>query len=803
MPTVKPLDPALLCRRCDPDILPFQTTEEIEDLDRIVGQARAVDAVRFGIEMRHGGYNIFALGHPGTGRHALVRQFLEEEAVTMPPPPDWCYVNDFAQPHKPRALSLLPGRGIALRRDMERLVEDLRTAIPGAFETEEYRARKHVIEEEFKERQEKDFGAVEQEAKAQGIAMLRTPVGLAFAPLQDGEILPPDKFEELPEAERKRLEEKVGALKERLQQSLHQMPRMEREAREKVKALNREVTTFAVGHLIEELKRDYADLPEVVRYLEEVQQDVVENSDEFRRPEETPTLMGIPLPAMKPSFARYQVNLLVDHSASKGAPVIDGEYPTYQNLLGRIEHLAQMGALTTDFTLIKAGLLHRANGGYLLLDAQRVLSQPFAWEGLKQALRSGNVQIESLAQALSLVSTVSLEPEPIPLDLKVVLVGPAWIYYLLCQLDPDFNELFKVAADFDDQIPRDGETGTLYLRMIATVARKEKLRPLDRAAAARVIERSARLAGDGEKLSARIQSITDLLRETDHWAGRAGRKVATAEDVQKAIDAQVHRSDRLRERMQEEIRRGTILIDTKGSKTGQVNALSVIDLGQFAFGRPSRITARTRLGTGDVVDIEREVELGGPIHSKGVLILSSYLGGRYATDRPLSLQASLVFEQSYSGVEGDSASCAELYALLSALSETPIRQSLAVTGSVNQHGEVQAIGGVNEKIEGFFDLCQAGGLTGEQGVLMPASNVKHLMLRQEVVDAAAAGRFQIYAVETIDQGIELLTGVPAGERDVAGQFPEGTINQRVEARMIDLSEKRMRYGGAGKPEGEA
>ena len=803
MPTVKPLDPALLCRRCDPQSLSFKTTDEIEDLDRIIGQPRAVDAVRFGIEIRHGGYNIFALGHPGTGRHALVHQFLTEKAASMPPPQDWCYVNNFAQPHKPRALKLTAGRGIALQQDMERVIEDLRTAIPATFETEEYRARKQVVEEEFKERQEKAIGAVEQEAQAQGIAMLRTPVGLVFAPVVDGEILPPDKFEALPEAERRRLEEKVAALKERLQQTLHKMPRMEREVREKIKALNREVTTFAVGHLIEELRKDYEDLPDVVRYLEEVQEDVVENSDDFRRPEETPSLMGIPLPAMKPSFARYQVNLLVDHSAAKGAPVIDGEFPTYQNLLGRIEHLAQMGALTTDFTLIKAGLLHKANGGYLLLDAQRVLSQPFAWEGLKQALRAGNVQIESLAQALSLVSTVSLEPEPIPLDLKVVLVGPAWIYYLLCQLDPDFNDLFKVAADFEDQIPRTAENSDLYVRMIATVARKEKLRPLDRGAAARVIDRSARMAGDGEKLSARLRSVTDLLRETDYWAGQAGRKVATAEDVERAIGAQIHRSDRLRERVQEEIRRGTILIDMQGAKTGQVNALSVIDLGQFVFGRPSRITARVRLGSGDVLDIEREVELGGPIHSKGVLILSSFLGGRYAVDRPLSLSASLVFEQSYSGVEGDSASCAELCALLSALAEAPIRQSLAVTGSVNQHGEVQAIGGVNEKIEGFFDLCHAAGLTNEQGVLIPASNVKHLMLSQEVVDAAAAGRFHIYAVETFDQGIELLTGIVAGERDASGGFPEGTINQRVEARLIDLSEKRARYGGAWKGESES
>jgi len=462
--------------------------------------------------------------------------------------------------------------------------------------------------------------------------------------------------------------------------------------------------------------------------------------------------------------------------------------------VGRIEHMAQMGTLVTDFNLIKAGALYRANGGYLILDARKVLLQPFAWEELKRALRSREIRIEVLGQTLSLVSTVSLEPEPIPLNVKVILLGERMLYYTLYQADPDFGELFKVAADFEDEMARTADNHLLYARMIGTIARQEGIRPLDRAAVARVIEQSARLAGDADKLSTHVHSVADLLREADYWAGEAQHPVIDAPDVQHAIDAQIRRLDRVRERIQEEIQRGTILIDTQGTAVGQVNGLSVLSMGQFAFGRPSRITARVRLGRGEVVDIEREVALGGPIHSKGVLILSAYLGARYASDRPLSLSASLVFEQSYSGVEGDSASSAELYALLSALADLPVKQGLAVTGSVNQRGQVQAIGGVNEKIEGFFDICRAQGLTGEQGVLIPASNVKYLMLRHDVVAAVAAGQFQVYAVETIDQGIELLTGVPAGERDDTGEFPAGSVNQRVEARLIALAEKRLAFG---------
>jgi lon-related putative ATP-dependent protease len=799
MGLVQPLEAAALCQRCDPVQFAFETTDDLEDLTGVIGQARAVEAVRFGIGIARQGYNLFALGPEGTAKYSIVRRYLERQAAGQPPPSDWCYVNNFAEAHKPRTLRLPAGGGSRLRRDMQRLVEELRTAIPTTFESDNYRRRRQEIEEEFRERQDRVLTEVQRRAQERGLALIRTPMGLAFAPTRGGEVISPEEFQKLPPSEQERTQADVAALQGELQKSLIQMPQWDRERRAKVKALNQEVGLFAVGHFIEELRQAYLDLPEVLAYLASVQQDVIDHLDEFLGTPETPPAAAAEAGPQRPPsresfFRRYQVDVVVDHGGATGAPVIYEDHPTAQNLVGRIEHMAQMGALVTDFNLIKGGALHRANGGYLILDARKVLLQPFAWEELKRALRSREIRIEVLGQTLSLISTVSLEPEPIPLDVKVILLGERMLYYTLYQADPDFGELFKVAADFEEQTDRTADNHLLYARMIGTVARQEGLRPLDRAAVARVIEQSARIAGDAEKLSTHVHGIADVLREADYWAGEAQHRVVEATDVQRAIDAQIRRLDRMRERIQEEIQRGTILIDTQGAAVGQVNGLSVLSLGQFAFGRPSRITARIRLGRGEVVDIEREVALGGPIHSKGVLILSAYLGARYAADRPLSLSASLVFEQSYSGVEGDSASSAELYALLSALADLPVKQGLAVTGSVNQRGQVQVIGGANEKIEGFFDVCQAQGLTGEQGVLIPVSNVKHLMLRQDVVDAVAAGRFHVYAVETIDQGIELLTGIGAGERDDTGEFPTGSVNQRVEARLATLADKRLAFG---------
>jgi lon-related putative ATP-dependent protease len=809
MTSIQPLAPEALCTQCDSAQFTFTTTADLDDLTQVLGQARAVEALKFGIGIRRDGYNLFVLGEPGTGKRTVVRQFLDDKAAHEAPPPDWCYVNNFQEAHKPRVMQLPAGTGVKLKNAMEQLMADLHAAIPAVFESEEYRTRRQEMEEQLKEQHEQAFEELRKEAESHSIALVRTPSGMAFAPMRNSEVVSPEDYEKLPENERQRTEAVIATLEEQLAKIIHQVPQWRREGQRRIRELDREVTISAVGHLIDDLKQAYATLPAVIDYLATTQQTVIDNVDDFRHTatEETPeiTFLGVPIsrPGGAPSLRRYQVNVLIDNSASKGAPVVYEDNPTYAGLIGRIEHIAQMGALVTDFMLIKSGALHRANGGYLMLDARKVLMQPFAWEGLKRVLSAREIRIESLGQALSLVSTVSLEPEPIPLNLKVVLLGEPLLYYLLSEYDPEFSELFKAAVDFGMDMPRNGDSNQLYARLIATLARRDQLLDLDRGAVARVIEYGARLVEDAEKLSVRLREITDLLREADHWAREAGRGVIGASDVQAAIDAKIFRSDRIRERLQEAIQRGTLLIDTRGERVGQVNGLSVVDLGNFMFGHPSRITASVRLGRGEVLDIQREVELSGPIHSKGVLILSGFLGARYAPERPLALSASLVFEQTYGEVEGDSASSTELYALLSALADAPVRQSFAVTGSVNQHGEIQAIGGVNEKIEGFFDVCRKRGLSGEQGVLIPAANVKHLMLRQDVIEAVRNGQFRIYPVTTIDEGIEILTGVSAGTRDANGLFPDGTINQRVEVRLLTMSELARLYSAPMPGPGES
>ena len=789
MPPIKPLPPESLCRRFDPGTLRFKTTDELPDLTAVLGQPRAMQALEFGIDIRHPGYHVYAAGPAGTGRHTIVRQFLDQRAPTEAVPSEWCYVNNFDEPHQPHALRLPPGRGVGLRDDMAQLMEDLRVAIPAAFESDEYRARRSEMEEELKERHEQAFKEVREEAARHDITLIRTPSGMAFAPLRAGKVLDPDDFGKLPEKEQQRIRTIIENLEGHLERVIHQLPQLRREGQTRLRALDRDMTLTAVGGLIAELKEKYSDLPEVLAYFDAVQQAVLDGSEDFRRSEEEPVrVFGMTVQPSGPSLRQFEVNVLIDHSDQHGAPVIYEDHPTYNALIGRIEHLAQMGALLTDFTLIKPGALHRANGGYLVIDAHKLLIQPFAYEGLKRCLRSGEIRPESLGQALSLISTVSIEPEPVPLKLKVVLVGERLLYYLLHEYDPEFRDLFKAFVDFETTVRRDAAADGLYAKLIGMIARKEGLAPLDQAAVASVIEHGGRLAEDVKKLTLRLRDLTDLLREADHWTRKQGRQVIAAADVERAIETRVYRMDRAREHVQEAIARGTLVIDVTGERVGQANGLSVINLGEFSFGHPTRITARVRVGKGEVVDIQREVELGGPIHSKGVLILAGFLGARYAQDQPLSIAASLVFEQTYAEVEGDSASCAELYALLSALADQPLRQSLAVTGSVNQQGEVQAIGGVNEKIEGFFDVCRERGLTGEQGVLIPAANVEHLMLRKDVVQAAAEGKFHVYPVRTVDEGIALLTGIAAGERDDQGAFPEGTINRRVEDALRALAE---------------
>lgn len=795
-----PLPAASLYRRCDASRFAFQTTAELEPLDDAPGQDRAMEAVRFGLGIRREGYNLFAIGPEGTGKRTIIDQFTRRRAAREPTPQDWVYVNNFAEPHKPRALALPHGRGAMLRQDMRGLIDDLRAALPAAFESDDYRARRQTIDSSFKERQEQAFREVERHARERKVGIVRTPMGIALAPLKDGEVLAPDEFHKLPEAEQQRIQDGMAVIHDEMQAVLQQMPKGDSERRDKIRELNQEVTRSAIGYRLDALSRRYGDLPKVVEHLKVVEQDLVDNAETFLATQSAAgnavlaELAGRRGLAEENGFDRYQVNLVVDHAVNGGAPVVEEDHPTVQNLLGRVEYRHLLGNLVTDFTLIKAGALHVANGGYLVLDARRVLLQPFAWEELKRTLRAGEIQIRSVADSLGFVSTVTLQPEAIAFDAKVVLTGDRLLYYLLAELDPDFRELFKVAADFDDEMERSADSETVYARLIASITRREGILPLDCGAVGRVIEHAARLAGDAEKVTARLETIADLLREADHFAREAGHEVIGAADIQRTIDAQVRRSSRLRERVHEEIQRGTILIDTRGARIGQVNGLSVLQLGGFAFGRPSRISASVRLGRGQIIDIEREAKLGGPIHSKGVMILSGFLGGRFGRERPLALQASIVFEQSYGGVEGDSASMAELCAILSALSGVPIRQGIAITGSVNQNGDAQAIGGVNEKIEGFYDICLAAGLTGEQGVIIPASNAKHLMLRQDVVDAAAAERFRIYTVENVDEAMAILTGHDSGSRDCDGKFPSGTVNQRVEAELIALAEMAKAFG---------
>ena len=787
------LSPDRLYTRCDPASFDFSTTAQLEPIAEAVGQGAALEAVRFGVGIRREGYNLFILGPSGLGKHTLVRAFLESRAAREPVPGDWCYVNDFDHPHKPRALSLPAGRATGFQHGMEQLVEELKSAIPACFESDEYRTRLEDIDVAFKERQEKAFKELGSEAEKQGVALLQTPGGFAFGPIKDGEVITPDDYEKLPEKEKGRIEAVVATFQERLQKIIHQIPQWRRERRRKIKELNQEISQVTVGQLLDSLREQYVEEQPVLAYLDAVKKDVIEHLDEFRRSEE-PNPNPLSGGGGEEFFKRYQVNVLVDRKEAEGAPVVYEDHPMYGNLVGRVEHLSQWGALVTDFTLVKAGALHRANGGYLLLDAYRLLVQPFAWDSLKRVLRSREIRIESVGQMLGLVSTVSLEPEPIPLDVKVVLFGERQLYYLLCEYDPDFAELFKVAADFEDEIDRNAETHGLYARLVATLAQREGLLPFDRGAVARVIEHAARSADDAEKLSTHMRGLADLLREADFWGREAKGEAVTAADVRQAIDSRIRRADRLRKKINEEILRGTLMIDTDGERVGQVNGLVVIDLGNFAFGHPARISATTRVGEGELIDIEREVELSGPIHSKGVLILSSFLAQRYAREHPLSLAASLTFEQSYSEVEGDSASVGELCALLSSLAGVPVKQSLAVTGSVNQHGEVQPIGGVNEKIEGFFDICRERGLTGGQGVLIPRANVKHLMLREDVVEAARQGKFHVYAVDTVDQAVELLTGTPVGELDASGHAPEGSINALVMNRLEEFSKVRHAHG---------
>ncbi|MDX2008396.1 MAG: ATP-binding protein [Meiothermus sp.] len=790
---INSLPVAALCNRCDSSRLGFDTTADLEPLPDVPGQKRAVGAIQFGLGIRREGFNVFALGPLGLGKRSLILRFTQAQATQEPAGSEWAYVHNFREPHKPKALELPAGWGARLKGDMERLVEELRVTIPAAFEGEDYRTRRQMIDGELKQKQQSSFEAIQSEAHRQGISLIHTPMGMGLAPMHNNQVISSEDFEKLPEEEQRRIQAAMDGLHGQLQAVAQQVPQWESERRDKIRQLNREVTRHAIGHLLSRVRQPYADLPGALAYLEVVEQDLIENAGEFlaaqTASEHSPEATLGQLFSDHRTFERYQINLLVDRSHNHGAAVVEEDYPSLQNLVGRIEYRAQFGNLVTDFTLIRPGALHRANGGYLVLDVRRVLQQAYAWEELKRALRQGEVQIRSVGDVLGLSNAVTLQPEPIPLRLKVILSGDRLLYYLLCAYDPDFLELFKVAADFEDSLERTPEGERVYARLIGSLAQREGLRPLEAAAVARVIEHGSRLVSDSRKVSAALETLLDLLREADHWADQEGHSVTQAVDVQKAVDQQIYRAGRVQERLREEVRRGVLMVDTAGAVVGQVNGLSVLSLGGYSFGHPTRITARVRLGKGEWVDIEREVELGGPLHSKGVLILAGFLGERYARERPLSLSVSLVFEQSYAGVEGDSASLAELCAVLSALAQAPIKQGIAVTGSVNQLGQAQPIGGVNEKIEGFFEVCRDAGLNGQQGVIIPSANLEHLMLQQAVLDAVSAGQFKIWAVDNVDQALTLLVGQEAGERGADGRFGEGSLNARVEAQLSAFADQ--------------
>jgi lon-related putative ATP-dependent protease len=801
------LEAAELRRSVDPAKLGFKTTDELHPITGLIGQDRALKAIQFGTSIRSHDFNIYVLGPPASGKTTAVKAHLGPKAAEAATPSDWVYVYNFENPNGPKALQLPHGRGREFARGMVAVLDELRSVLPALFEGEDYQVRRRSIDEQFRSGQEESLEALNTKAQSQNIAILRTPAGFTMAPMHEGKVVKPEVFNALPETMRKEVEHKIEALQKELEAILERMPKADKMRRAQLSELNEEVAKSAVDAALDDLMAAFSDVAPVTAYLKVAGADLIRNVALFlvSGEEEQNAIVRQPVDTARDArFRRYMVNVMVSNGGTQaGAPVIEELNPTHGNLIGRVEHIAQMGTLVTDFLLIKPGALHAANGGYLLIDARKLLLSPFAFEALKRALKAREIRIEppSEAAGFNLVSTQTLDPEPIPLDVRVVLFGDRELYYLLSAYDPDFAGLFKVQADFDDTIARSAENDNAYARVIASIIKEHGLKPFDAAGVARIIDEGARLADDREKLSIEIGRIADIVREADYWSSQAKRKLTTKQDVARAVEEQIQRADRLRDRAQETIQRGLVLVDTEGAQIGQINGLSVIQLGTFSFGRPSRITARVRVGAGRVMDIEREAKLGGPLHSKGVMILWGFLAGRYALDVPLALAATLVFEQSYGGVDGDSASAAELFALLSALAEQPIRQSLAVTGSVNQRGEVQAIGGVNDKIEGFFDVCRARGLNEQQGVLIPKSNVQHLMLREDVVEAVRHRQFAIYPIGTIDEGIEILTGVKAGERGPEGRFTAGTINRLVEDKIRSFAERARGFSKGGAADG--
>lgn len=798
------LQPDALRWRCNPNSVEVLNGSKLPEKEITVGQERAMAALTFGADIKSDGYNAFVMGPSGTGRNISTRALLREKAAGEPAPDDWCYVYNFANARAPRALRLPAGMGSVLREDMSNALEEAQQVLSGVFESDGYVDKRDEIVKEFRDERNRELQKFEQEAQSQGFALGRSPAGLIVAPAIDGEVMSPQQYNELEKKERERLDEEREELQARLGEIMRRSQREEKDTRERVRRLDQQVAHDALVPVFEDLFKKYQQVKPVLEHLQLVEKDIVENVHAFRRSsddEEGPQLPFMPMMGgtQRNLTERYSINVLVANDPEKGAPLIYEANPTIDKLTGEIEHQAQMGAMITDYTMIGPGALHRANGGYLIVEALPLLMRPFAWEALKRALKNREVRIESISDQYRIISTVTLEPEPIPLDVKVVIIGSPFIYYLLHAYDEDFAKLFKVQADFSSDMPRTDEAVQQYAQFVSHICAREKLHPFTRPAMARMVEFGAETAGDQQKLSTRLMEVADLIREASYWAIKHDHKSVRVDDVEYAIEQKIWRANQLEERIFEMIEDGTIMVDTEGEVVGQINGLSITQLGEYMMGRPNRITCRTFAGRGGVIQIDREAKLTGRIHDKGVLTLQGFLGERFGTLRPLSLSATLSFEQMYSGIDGDSASSTELYCLLSSLSEVPIRQGIAVTGSVNQRGEVQPIGGVTRKIEGFYLACKKKGLTGEQGVIIPNSNVRQLMLKKEIVDAVKKGRFHIWQVSHVDEGIEILTGVPAGEQAPDGTFPEDSINGRVQARLDAFNTMLREYGPMPEP----
>ena len=779
--------------KCDPALFECDSTAELKPIDTIIGQDRALSALKFGLSIQRAGFNIYVAGPAGTGKMTVIRSFLETLASQKSAPSDWCYVYNFRDSYCPGALEVPAGTGLVLKKDMRDLVDKVRRSILQAFSSKEYGERRSEIADELNRKRGSVFTVVSEKAGERGLLLKTTQVGLVLIPSIDGQQMSEEDFQNLSKEKKDELNTAREELTAELKETLVELQSEENDAQKQLEDTDHEVAAYAVSHLFEELRDKYVELAQVVNYLDEVKNNIIENFGQFRSDEKPegadPMAAAMQEQVRKQALQVYEVNVLVDNSELEGAPIVVDINPTSSNLFGRIEKEAQFGALYTDFTMIRSGSLHRANGGYLVVRVEDLLTNFQSWEGLKRTLRENKLIIEDIGEKLGFMSTKTLQPEPIPLDVKVVIIGESMFYYALLQADLQFRELFKVKADFDSQMDKNEANLKDYAAVLCRLCNEEKMEHLRSDALARIIEHSSRLADNRDKLTTMFSSIADIVREANFYAGEDGTSTIEASHVNKAVEHRVYRSNLIQERINEMIETGMIIIDVAGEAVGQVNGLAVSDLGDFSFGRPSRITASVGVGREGLVDIERESKLGGPLHTKGVLILNGYIHEKYARDIPLSLSARLVFEQSYGGVDGDSASSTELYSLLSRLSGVPIKQSIAVTGSVNQKGEVQAIGGINEKVEGFFEVCRVRGLNGSQGVLIPASNIHNLMLKDDVVEAIREGKFHIYPVSTIEEGIKVLTGMKAGQLLEDGTFEPDSINDLVQKRLISLAEK--------------